>query len=304
MAPPLKIPADFTGVVITTRTRIDATTVPGIQAQVARSILPKAPGHRIMHCRQIEHIDSAAIAAVMGLLQAAQKVGGEFVICDPPPVALRLMEIYRTEAFFRERIVHSDERGQYRSGLVPFIPPFVPSPNGRYDVFTRGVHRSYEYGQHDLVEVAPCDYSKAVYAPPVWTAQQAYGVRGPVAVAAPAGAALGALGAARSKGTAMLAAPATKGLVQTRRFAFPAAQTQPRLAALQRLQEWYRKNGLEFTRADIWQSENTPGLLVEALTFADRAQYDRFKARLANNDSWQVFVDLLGDGDTEVHKLF
>ena len=110
--------------------------------------------NRIIHARQLEQLDSSSLATLFDLIQQVGKSGHEVIICDPPPALQKYIEVYHAGSELCERFSRSDTRGRHQNDLVDFIPPFVPAPKGRVDIYTRGDVKSFGFGREELVPVA------------------------------------------------------------------------------------------------------------------------------------------------------
>lgn len=162
------VPDNFNAVVLTFGPRVDAATLPALRGAADRSGVPEINAHRILHARQVTQIDSSAIAGLFDLIERVVKGGFEVILCDPPPALQRYLEVYRTQEALKNRVCFADARGRYHCPLVDFIPPFVPAPQGRVDIYRRGRVQSFSFGRHELEPAPPVDLGKAVLAAPDW----------------------------------------------------------------------------------------------------------------------------------------
>ncbi len=167
-APAVAVPDNFNAVVLTFSERVDAATLPALRAAADRSGVPEINAHRILHARQVTQIDSSAVAGLFDLIAQVAKGGFEVILCDPPPALQRYLEIYRTQEALKNRVCFADADGRHHCPLVDFIPPFVPAPKGRVDIYRQGRAQSFSFGRHELEPAPTVDLGKAVLAPPDW----------------------------------------------------------------------------------------------------------------------------------------
>lgn len=281
MLPSVAIPPDYDAVVITAPREVLASTIGLIQTLAEQIGLHRQRGHRVLFAPQVESCDSSAVAAMLRIMHGAHERGCEFAICNPSPIVRRYLEIYGGTTDLARHILYADERGMYRSPLMPFVPPYVPAPNGRWDVYERGKVRSMVPTPQGVVHVAPVDLSQ-------------YAVPAQVEVVNKGGITRRLVRVPRQH----------EGIVVVRRFKFAPDVAPAKLDALHKLLDWYKSKGFDFRGVFVWQHENAPGELTEVLSFRDRAHYDSFKTLLKVDDSWRPLNDRLGNVQPEVHTQF
>ncbi len=262
----ITIPRDFRAVVFTPPARVSHENVPGLLAAAEAAGLPKLKAHRILHLHQVEHIDSAALAGLMTIVQTALLHGTEFVVCEPPPILLSYLEIYDAEHLIDGHVISSKEDGTYETDLLFFVPPFVPHPAGRFDIYADGRVRSYEPDGDELREITPVDLSTH---PPK----------------APARASRMAVGADRGDRGEIGAS----GYVWLRRHQCGCDATHTTFRQLHELHTWYRRQGFDIGAVELWASDVPAGVVTERLTFRDREHLEQFRTRLSTDESWQKF---------------
>ena len=158
----LDIPKDYRAVVLTGPPVIDNSTLPLMLEASEELGVPDLRGPRILNLRQVVRIDSAAIANFINIFSRVTGFGDELVLCDPPPVAMSYFEIYGALPIVRDRTVFADEEGEYHSGRISYIPPFVPEPRGRIDIYEKGDVRSYVFDRGQLRRTGKVDFSKRI----------------------------------------------------------------------------------------------------------------------------------------------
>lgn len=281
MPPAIKIPADYSAVVITAPREVSAATIAHIQALADEIGLPRQKGHRVLVAPQVEFCDSSAVAAMLTIMRGAHERGCEFAICNPSPIVRRYLEIYGSAAMASKHILYADDQGFYQTDLMPFVPPYVPAPNGRWDIYERGKVRSMVLTPQGVLNIAPVDLNQ--YAVPA-TLETVH--KGGV--------------------TRRLSRVARQheGIVVVRRFRFAPEEAASRLDALHKLFDWYKSKGFDFRGVFLWQHEQTPGELTEVLSFRDRAHYDAFKTLLKVDTAWKSLNEKLGNVQPEIHMQF
>lgn len=281
MPPAIKIPSDYNAVVITVPREVSAATIAHIEALAEEIGLPRQRGHRILMASQVEFCDSSAVAAMMAIMRGAHDRGCEFAICNPAPIVRRYLEIYGSHALFSKHILYADDQGGYRTELMPFVPPYVPAPEGRWDVYENGKVRSMVPTARGVVKVAPVDLAQ-------------YALPATLEVVHKGGVTRRLSRVPRQH----------EGIVVVRRFRFAPDVAASKLDALHKLFDWYKSKGFDFRGVFLWQHEQTPGELTEVLSFKDRAHYDAFKTLLKVDTSWKTLNDPLGNVHPEVHMQF
>jgi anti-anti-sigma regulatory factor len=258
------IPTDFNAVVMTPPARVDKDVVPKLLAAAEAAGLPDFKGHRILHLHQVEQIDSSAVAGLMTIVEAARHHGMEFVACDPPPILRSYLEIYGAEHLIDGRVLSSAADGTYQTDLLPFVPPFVPHPPGRMDIYRSGKVRSYEPERGDLRELPAVDLNRH---PPK----------------APARASLMQVATPEGERTELGAS----AYVWLRRHMCGCDATHTTFRALYELHRWYAHKGFDFGGVELWASDVPAGMVTERLTFRDRSHLQQFHTLLKIDSSWK-----------------
>lgn len=259
----IRIPADFRAVVTTPPARVDNSTVPLLQGYVKQLKLADFDGHRIVHMHQVEQIDSSAVAGLLDIVKAAEKHGSQFLMCDPPPIVRSYLELYGAAGAVEGRVLSSANDGTYHSVLLNFVPPFVPSPAGRIDVYSDGAVKSYEFGAKNLKEVAPVDLQS--HPPKAPTRANRMEVH---------------------EGDARLELKA-QGFVHVRKHNCGCGATHSTFDKLHKLHAWFRAKGFDFTDIEIWASDLPAGMVTEKMTFRDRLHYEQFLTLLKIDTGWE-----------------
>jgi anti-anti-sigma factor len=281
MAPQIKVPADFNAVVITAPREVSAATIAHIQATAEKLGLPRTRGHRILFASQVEFCDSSAVAAMMGIMQSAHQHEQEFVVCNPSPIVRRYLEIYGASSMIAGHILYANEQGFYETKLMPFVPPYVPALEGRWDIYTAGKVKSFVLKAEGAIDIPPVDLNQ--YAIPT--------VREVV----------------RKSGQSRILSRVPRvheGLVVVRRFQFSPEEAMSRLDSLHKLLDWYKGKGFDFRGVFLWQDETNHGQFTEVLSFRDRAHYDAFKTLLKVDTAWKDLNAKLGNVLPEIHMQF
>ncbi|MCC6575652.1 MAG: hypothetical protein IT462_17870 [Planctomycetes bacterium] len=164
----VEVPRDFSAVVVTLPARADAATLPVMRAAAERFGVRDIHAHRIIHARQIEQLDSSSLATLFDLIEEVGKSGHEVIICDPPPALQKYIEVYHAQSALCKNFSLVDARGRHESKLIDFIPPFVPAPKGRVDIYTRGELKSFGFGPSELTPAPAVNLAEAVLSPPKW----------------------------------------------------------------------------------------------------------------------------------------
>jgi anti-anti-sigma factor len=281
MPPQIKVPADFNAVVITSPSEVSSATVAHIQATAEKLGLPRQRGHRILFASQVEYCDSSAVAAMMGIMQRAHQHGHEFVVCNPSPIVRRYLEIYGASSMIAGHILYANDQGFYETKLMPFVPPYVPALDGRWDIYTNGKVKSFVLTAEGAVDTPPVDLNQ--YAIP--TIREVVRKSG--------------------KSRIMSRVPRVhEGLVVVRRFKFAPEEAATKLDVLHKLLDWYKSKGFDFRGVFLWQSEANHGEFSEVLSFRDRSHYDAFKTLLKVDTSWKDLNAKLGNVQPEIHMQF
>lgn len=277
---PIVIPRDFEAVVFTPPARVDSSTVPAMLEATESIGVPRLRVHRIMHMHQVEHIDSAAVAKLMDIIRTATGHGKEFVACDPPPIVHSYLEIYGASHLLKGRVLSSSNDGTYSSEILPFVPPFVPNPRGRIDLYRGGSVRSYEFRGDQLEEVGAVDLSRH----PPKAPTRAHHMR-----------------VADSGQAKELAASA---YVMLRRHLCGCDATHSTFAQLHALHQWYIRKGFDFKGVELWASDVPSGMVTERLTFRDRMHLEQFRTLLKIDESWKGIGDAHGDAEEEFYYVY
>jgi anti-anti-sigma regulatory factor len=260
----ITIPRDFNAVVLTPPSRVDKDVVPRLLAAADAVGLATFKGHRILHLHQVEHLDSSAVAGLMRIVEAARKHGMEFVACDPPPILRSYLEIYGAEHLIEDRVLSSAADGTYETDLIPFVPPFVPHPQGRLDIYRNGKISSYEPASGDLRELPPVDLS--THPPKAPTRASRMAVQDPAGERAELNA---------------------SGYVWLRRHNCGCDATHKTFRSLHELHRWYAHKGFDFGGVELWASDIPAGMVTERLTFRDRSHLEQFRTLLKIDRSWK-----------------
>lgn len=277
---PIVIPKDFEAVVFTPPASVDHHSVPQILEATERAGIQNLKAHRILHMHQVEHIDSAAVAGLLDIIRRATEFGKEFVACDPPPIVRSYLDIYGAAPLFEGRVLSSANDGTYQSDVLPFVPPFVPNPAGRFDIYKGGAVRSYELAGGELREIAPVDLN--THPPKVPTRALEMGVH--------AGAAVKVI--------------ESTGYVMLRRHMCGCDATHKTFDTLHQLHGWYRSKGFDFGGVELWASDIPAGMVTERLTFRDRMHLEQFRTLLKIDESWKSISAPLHDVEEEYYYLY
>ncbi|MBX3474016.1 MAG: STAS domain-containing protein [Planctomycetes bacterium] len=263
--PAIEIPKDFRGLVVTLPADMGAGGTARLQQFTDDADLELFRGHRILHLHQVERLDSSAVAALVELVRRTRDMGFEIALCEPPPVVRSYLDIYGASALLEGSVLSSFSDGTYESELVPFVPPFVPEPRGRIDVYEKGAVKSYVIGQDDLVEVAPVRLENF---PPKAAARAAV-------MAVGSGSDVKELKA----GT----------FVWVRRHLCGCSTEHVTFSRIHRLHSWYRRKGFDFVALELLASDQPAGIVTERIGFRDRRHYGQFETLLKVDDTWKEF---------------
>ncbi|MCB9933384.1 MAG: STAS domain-containing protein [Planctomycetes bacterium] len=259
----ITIPGDYRAVVTTLPARVDSVLVPRLQHYIRQHKLFEIDGHRILHLHQVEQIDSAAVATLLDLIKVAEKHGRQFVICDPPPIVRSYLEVYGASKAVEHRVLSSAADGTYHSVLLGFVPPFVPNPKGRIDVYADGKVKSREMGPKGLVEIAPVDLNSH---PPK----------------APSRANKMEVHAGDQRQELKACA-----YVLVRRHNCGCGATHTTFDKLHQFHDWLRSKGFDFRDLELWASDVPTGVVSEKMTFRDRLHYEQMDTLLKIDSGWQ-----------------
>lgn len=260
---PISVPSDFNAVVMTLPAQVDNSTMPRIQQFVREHRLTEMQGHRIMHLHQVEQIDSSAVAALVDLSTRAEANRRLLLICDPPPIVRSYLDVYGAAKIMDGRVLSSANDGTYTTELASFVPPFVPSPAGRFDIYRDGKHRSFELTPHGAEEIAPIDLSR--FPPKAPTRAHHMEVH-------------------EGEKRAELAA---SGYVCVRKHMCGCDHTHVTFDRLHQLHAWFRNKGFDFQALELWASDIPAGMVTEKLTFRDRLHFEQFQTLLKIDSGWQ-----------------
>jgi ABC-type transporter Mla MlaB component len=267
MPEPVTVPADFNAIVFTPPPHVHHEMVTAIQHAAFDAGLPELKGHRIVHMRQLESIDTAAVAGLMTIFDIASSHAMKFLICDPPPMVCSYLELYGAKKLLENSVVYSDESGMCTCDHLPFVPPFVPWPVMRFDAWQRGKCKSYELRKDRLHEIPPANL---------------------VPTAMPA----------RTRATSMIVKKAqddeevreeiaATGYVYLRRHECAEGETHLTFRRLYRLHGWYRDQGFDFAGLELLVGDHPAGVVIERFRFNDRAHHEQFQAWLNENRGWE-----------------
>lgn len=274
------IPKDFKGVVVTLPADLGSVGTTHLQQVVGDSRIDKMPGHRVLHLHQVQHLDSSAIAALVGIVERVRKQGYEVVLCEPPPVVRSYLDIYVSGNLLEGAILSSDSNGLYESELVPFVPPFVPEPAGRLDIYDNGSVKSFVLAADGLKEAPPVDL----------------GTHPPKAAA---------------RATRMAVRSGDKleeikagAFVWVRRHMCGCSHTHTAFESLHKLHRWYRRKGFDFVGLELWASDQPAGIVTEKLAFRDRNHYGQFETLLKVDASWMTISAKSHEHEDEYYYLY
>ncbi|MBE7490868.1 MAG: STAS domain-containing protein [Planctomycetes bacterium] len=275
----ITVPRDFRGMVVTLPADMGATGTARLVTLADQADFEKFAGHRVLHLHQVERLDSSAVAALVELVQRVRQMGYEVALCEPPPVVRSYLEIYGAAALVDGSILSSRDDGTYESPLVPFVPPFVPEPRGRIDMYADGRVRSWLIGREELVETAPVNLAAH---PPKVPARA-----GVMAVAAPQG----------------LAEIRAGHYVWVRRHLCGCDAEHTIFSRVHRLHQWYRRKGFDFLALELWASDQPAGIITEKLAFRDRGHFGQFETLLKVDTSWREHAPE-GEHEDEFYYLY
>jgi anti-anti-sigma regulatory factor len=276
----ITIPRDFRAVVTTPPARVDNVLVPRLLQYVKQHKLFEIDGHRILHLHQVEQIDSAAIATLLDLIKVAEQYNRQFVICDPPPVVRSYLEVYGAARAVEHRVLSSAADGTYHSVLLGFVPPFVPNPKGRIDIYADGKVRSLEMGPRGLVEIGPVELNSH---PPK----------------APTRASIMEVHEGEQRNELHAAA-----YVLLRRHNCGCGATHSTFDKLHQFHGWLRAKGFDFRDIELWASDVPAGVVSEKLTFRDRLHYEQFQTLLRIDSSWQQIEPPMEHTEEEFYYVY
>ncbi|MCA8936635.1 MAG: STAS domain-containing protein [Planctomycetes bacterium] len=263
MADSIVIPSSFRAIVMTPPSRVDSSLMPQIQQYIKQNKLHDFDGHRIIHMHQVEQIDSSAVATLLNIIQIAEKHGRQFLMCDPPPIVRSYLEIYGASQAVEGRVLSSANDGTYHSVALDFVPPYVPNPKGRLDIYADGKVRSYEFGPRSLNEIDPVDLNN--HPPKVPTRASRMEIHGE-----------GAREEIKSS-----------GYVYVRKHNCGCGATHTTFDKLHQLHGWFRGKGFDFRDVELWASDVPAGMVTEKMTFRDRMHYDQFQTLLKIDSAWK-----------------
>jgi len=259
----VEVPGDFSAVVVTLPADMGAGGITQLQQLTSDAKLDKFAGHRVLHLHQVTHLDSSGIAALVAMVERVRAGGFEVAICEPPPIVLSYLDIYRTKGLLDGALLSSDSEGMYESALVPFVPPFVPEPRGRIDQYSEGRAQSWIFGPDGLEPVPPPDLQR--HPPKVPARAEVMAVRkGPELHELRAGA-----------------------FVWIRRHMCGCTHEHTAFEALHKLHQWYRGKAFDFVALELWASDLPAGIVTEKLTFRDRSHYGQFETLLKVDTAWR-----------------
>jgi hypothetical protein len=208
-------------------------------------------------------VDSSAVAALLDLIRVAEGHKRQFLMCDPPPIVRSYLEIYGADHAVEGRVLSSANDGTYHSVLVPFVPPFVPNPKGRIDIYQDGKVRSYELGERELTKISPVDLNS--HPPKAPTRASKMEVH---------------------EGQQREEIKAT-GYVHVRKHNCGCGATHTTFDKLHQLHGWFQGKGFDFRNIELWASDVPAGMVTEKMTFRDRMHFDQFQTLLKIDSDWK-----------------
>lgn len=277
----LKIPDGYTAICNTVPAAMDSSWVPKLMAQIKEISLPDLKADRMLYANQITRVDSAAVAALMFMAEVAHGHGKEFLVCDPPPIMRSFLEVYGRLDLIEGRVLVAFADGRYESDRIGFVPPFVPDPAGRIDIYEDGVARSYRYGERHIEEIDPVDLSTHP------------------AKASPAVSAMAVTGAAGER-----KAMEAKAYVHLRRYHCSCSVTHSTFEKLHNLQQWAKAKGFDFVDMELLAGEQPPGTITYRTQYRDKQHYDQYQILLKIDTSWQEIVEGVGAYEDEFHYVY
>ncbi|MEE9311906.1 MAG: STAS domain-containing protein [Planctomycetota bacterium] len=264
--PEIKIPSDFNAVILTAPPEMTKDTLPKFLAMIEASGAKDSPGNRIFHFHQVEHVDSAAVAQLISVIGELGRRGLKLIICDPPPMVRSFFKIYGLTEKMDEIIVGSSKDGTYKYDGENFLPPFVPEPAGRIDIYKNGKAKSFRLGDRHVIPVDPVDLSSHPTKAP-----------------------------ARAK--VMMVQNdneqeelKSKAYVMLRNHACGCDHTHAIFDSIYSLHNWYRNKGFDFVDLKLWASDEPAGYIVEEVTFRDQQHFNQFKTMLKIDESWKKLL--------------
>jgi hypothetical protein len=199
------------------------------------------------------------------MVARVRKQGFEVALCEPPPVVRSYLDIYGTDKLLQGSVLSSFSDGTYESELVPFVPPFVPEPKGRIDVYSGGKVRSYLMGK-ELAETKPVDLATH-----------------PRKVVARAAVMAVSTGPSMDSMRELTAA----SFVLVRRHLCGCSATHSTFDSIYKLHQWYRGKGFDFLSLELLASDEPAGIVTERLAFRDRGHHGQFETLLKVDTSWR-----------------
>lgn len=276
----IKIPADFQAVVFTAPVQMNASTMSDLVKAIEKSGLPSIPGDRILHLHQVETMDASTVVTLINLIESVEKRGNHVVLCDPPPIVRSYLEFYGVGKLLTDRVLSSQDDGVYEPGLLPFVPPFVPNPKGRFDMYDKGAVKSFLLDGGKLTPMATVDLNThARRAPSRASRMQVLHDGQPEVVAA-------------------------KGYVLLRRHECGCDNTHATFRQLHTLHDWLRRKGFDFVAIELWASDVPAGRVTEKLTFRDRPHYEQFVTLLKIDQAWQGIAPENDVAEEEYYYLY
>lgn len=265
--PDVKIPSDFHAVVLTAPPVLTRDTLPKFLAMVESSGAKDSTGNRIFHFHQVEDVDSAAVAQLVSVIENLSSRGLKLIICDPPPMVRSLFKIYGLTEKMNEIIVGSSKDGTYKYDGKNFLPPFVPEPTGRIDIYKNGKAKSFHLGGKRVIPVDPVDLSTHPAKAPARAKSMMVQVD--------------------DKQEEELK---SKAYVLLRNHACGCDHTHAIFGSIYNLHNWYREKGFDFIDLKLWASDEPAGYIVEEVTFRDRQHFNQFNTMLKIDSSWEKLL--------------
>ncbi len=260
----LEIPKDFRGIVVTLPPDLGTAGIVQLQRLVEDAQLDDFKGHRILHLHQVKRLDSAAVATLVDMVDRVRKQGYEVALCEPPPVVRSYLDIYGANRLLQGSVLSSYSDGTYESELVPFVPPFVPEPKGRIDVYAGGKVRSFLMGK----ELSPTSAVNLAGHP-----------RKTIARAS-------TMAVKNGESAESIKELTAASFVLERRHMCGCSATHSTFDSIYKLHQWYRGKGFDFVSLELLASDEPAGIVTERLAFRDRGHHGQFETLLKIDTSW------------------
>ncbi|MDC1141977.1 STAS domain-containing protein [Planctomycetota bacterium] len=277
--PDVDIPSSFNAVVLTAPPVLTKETIPGFLEMLNADDIQNISGDRIFHFHQVEDVDSAAVAELVTVVNKVARRGQKMVICEPPPIVRSLLKLYGLSDALKDMLLSSSQDGTYNSPLIPFVPPFVPEPVGRLDIYREGKVQSFKFGGSKLIEMEPVNLSDHP-------------------------------SKARTRANSMIVHDEDDhkeiksiGYVLLRDHACGCDHTHAKFDSIYNLHGWYRKKGFDFLDLKLWASDKPAGHIVEEITFRSPDHFQQFSTMLKIDESWKKIMPE-GSPDDEFYYVY